>query len=152
MKLTEVFLPAAQYARLRGVEATYVHRLHRDGRLVVDEHGRVAVHASDALIASTRQRRPRRGSVAALPNHPWSSPESKQCRDAGLDLHRDIATILHAAALALAPRVAPETDAAFCRSLIAQELARAARRVTDLVLPHLSSTHNAGHAPLELEP
>lgn len=139
MKLNEVFLSAAQYARLRGVEATYVHQLHRTGRLVVDEHGRVAVRASDALIASTRQRRPHRGRAAAQPNHPWTTPATDPRCDDPLDLHREVATILYTAALALAPRVAPETDVAACRSFIAQELARAARKVTDLALRHISS-------------
>lgn len=134
MKLDEVFVSAAQYAGLRGVEDTYVHQLRRNGRLVTDERGRIAVHASDELIASTRQRRPRRGSSAALPHHPWAGVDAVPNTDPLLELRRVIATTLQDAALALAPRVAGEADAAACRGLLAQELNRSANKITTAVL------------------
>jgi len=136
MKLDEVFVSAAQYAALRGVEDTYVHQLRRNGRLVTDERGRIALHASDDLVASTRQRRPRRGSAAALPHHPWAGAAVVSDADPLLELQRVIAESLHDAALALAPRVANETDVAACRSFLAQELGRAASKITKVVLAH----------------
>jgi|SRR6185312_3452609 len=136
MKLDEVFVSAAQYAGLRGVEDTYVHLLRRNGRLVTDERGRIAVHASDELVASTRQRRPRRGSAAALPHHPWAGVDALPDTDPLLELRRIIAAALQEAALALAPRVAGEADAAACRALLAQELNRSANKITTAVLAH----------------
>ena len=135
MKLGEVFLSAAQYARLRGVEATYIHKLNRDGRLVLDKHGQIAMHASDELIASTRLRQPRRGSAGAAPGHPWASKAPHQpARDDSSALQRTIAATLLNAAYSLAPRVAELSDPRDCRSFLAQELNRAARKITTAVL------------------
>ena len=135
MKLGDVFVSAAQYARLRGVEATYVHKLNRDGRLILNERGQIAVHASDELIASTRLRQPRRGSAGAAPGHPWAAKNPRQPpRDDAGALQRMIAeTMLHAAN-ALAPRVAELSNPSDCRAFLAQELNRAARKITTAVL------------------
>lgn len=135
MKLGEVYVSATQYAGLRGVDATYIHHLRRNGRLVVDEQGRIAVRESDALIARTRQRRPRRGSVSAQPNHPWGGGENAApAADSLADLPRIVAATLQNAALALAPRVAGVTDVAACRALLAQELNRVAAKITTAAL------------------
>jgi hypothetical protein len=49
----------AEYARARGYSGSYVSRLKRKHRLVVDERGLVVVDSSDRLIAATRD--PSRG-------------------------------------------------------------------------------------------
>lgn len=49
----------AEYARARGYSDSYVSKLGRQGRLVLDAQGLVLVHATDALIAKVRD--PARG-------------------------------------------------------------------------------------------
>lgn len=136
MKLSDVFVSQAEYARLRGVEATYINQLRRNGRLVLDKRGQIAVHASDELIASTRIRQPRRGSAGATPGHPWAARATRPPRDGANALQRMILETMLRAANALAPRVAELSDPADCRAFLAQELHRAANTITIAVLAY----------------
>lgn len=128
----EIFVTAAEYARLRGVDQSYVYILRRTGRLVTDEQQRIAVRASDELVARTRLRRPRDGSAGAGPGHPWCSKLEVMQRlpkDQAQRIEAAVAGVLLDAANSLAPRVASIHDPAECRALLAQELGRATRRV-----------------------
>lgn len=49
----------AEYARLRGYSSSYVSKLHRQNRLVVDGRGLVVVQMSDVLVRAARD--PARG-------------------------------------------------------------------------------------------
>lgn len=145
MKLEEVFVSAAQYARLRGVADTYIHQLRRTGRLVLDKHGRIAMRASDELIARTRLRKPRRGTAGAEPGHPWAvKNQPRPPRDAAAALRQMIAEALLNAAHALAPRIAEVADVAACRSFLAQELGRTANKITTAVLAYHHAAAPAG--------
>jgi hypothetical protein len=49
----------SEYARMRGVSSSYVSKLHRQNRLVVDDRGLVIVQMTDTLVQATRD--PARG-------------------------------------------------------------------------------------------
>lgn len=137
MNVEEVFLSAAQYARLRGVAETYIHQLRRNCRLVLNGRGEIAMHASDQLIASTRLRQPRRGTAGAVPGHPWAAKRAQVPARSAADRvdHIVVEALLHAANT-LAPRVTGITDVAACRAFLAQELARAAKKISRSISRH----------------
>ena len=132
----DVFVTAAEYARLRGVDQTYIRQLRLTGRLVTDGSGLIAVHASDKLVASTRLRRPRAGSAGARPGHPWGGKFEARRTLRGSDLKKlssSVAAVLTDAANRLAPRVAAANDPADCRSLLCQEFGRTTRQLVRLL-------------------
>jgi hypothetical protein len=109
MEMTQI-----EYSAARGCSAAYVSKLKRQGRLVLTPAGKVDVEATDFWVSATS--RPTMGAAASM-----------------ADLQKVVMEALLAAANALAPRVAAESNLAACRALLAQELGRTARAITDAI-------------------
>lgn len=75
------WLSAAEYAAHRGCSDSFVRRMRRTGRLVVDEAGRIDRDASDALLA--READPVRGGDRTRGDEPAAMPVEPAPSNAG---------------------------------------------------------------------
>lgn len=91
-----IFASANEYAAHRGVDPSLIRRYRRDGRLVLDETGRIVVHASDAKLNASLH--PTRGGKHAnVPTHATDegmarpSANARERKSEGIDLATEVA-------------------------------------------------------------
>jgi hypothetical protein len=160
MMTAEISVTAAEYARMRGVTGGHIKGLRHNGRLVLDESGLILPVASDALIACTQTKKPRKGSASARPGHPWVIPAAEYAEPLLEALHggggltqaarrrqveRAIGIALTELASRIAPKVARESDPAFCRTLIMADMKRVLARLTSIAM-HSPKKRGKKHA------
>jgi hypothetical protein len=136
----------AEFARLRGYYTSYVSKLHRKHRLVIDKDGLVVVESTDKLIAATRdptrggdrtgkhaQRvaaaavEPRAERTASSPSAPPAAGESMSLADAARAEKIERASLLRL-------QVAEKAGELVRRDVVEAEAFRRGRQARDLLL------------------